>query len=199
MAVIIVIIQHFQNQLNLFFGLADLLLLQAATLDKQDDVEICLIKARETIELLKAEELRDYFQDPCIDAYQAKIKSLDTISKNSAVIYAISLPDRLEILLSMSSGMKRFSVNVTADEFTREVTLFRTRIEKRTTRQFMVQAQRLYNWLIHPIDEELVSHKIDTLIFVPDRKLRVVPMAALHDGCQFLINKYALVTTQGLS
>lgn len=182
-----------------FFGLADLLLLQAATLDKQDDVEICLIKARETIELLKAEELRDYFQDPCIDAYQAKIKSLDTISKNSAVIYAISLPDRLEILLSMSSGMKRFSVNVTADEFTREVTLFRTRIEKRTTRQFMVQAQRLYNWLIHPIDEELVSHKIDTLIFVPDRKLRVVPMAALHDGCQFLINKYALVTTQGLS
>ncbi len=41
--------------------------------------------------------------------------------------------------------------------------------------------------------------KIDTLVFVPDGSLRTIPMAALHDGKQFLIAKYALATTPGLT
>ncbi len=182
-----------------YFGLADLLLRQAATLKKQEDVKACLVKARETIELLKTAELRDYFQDPCVDAYQAKITSLDTISSTAAVIYIISFSRRLEILLSLSTGIKRFLVKVSSEKFAQEVRKFRKRLEKRTTKQFMIQAQKLYDWLIRPIEEELALHKIDTLIFVPDKVLRIVPMAALHDGNQFLINRYALATTQGLS
>jgi CHAT domain-containing protein len=40
---------------------------------------------------------------------------------------------------------------------------------------------------------------IDTLVFVPDGPLRTIPMAALHDGEQFLIQKYALATSPGLT
>jgi CHAT domain-containing protein len=37
------------------------------------------------------------------------------------------------------------------------------------------------------------------LVFVPDGPLRTIPMGALHDGKQFLIAKYALGMTPGLS
>src|SRR5262249_892552 len=74
----------------------------------------------------------------------------------------------------------------------------RLKLEKRTTREYLPHAQQLYNWLIRPIEPALASAHADTLVFVPDGPLRTIPMAALHDGQQFLISKYALATPPGL-
>lgn len=183
----------------IYFQLADLLLQRSGSLNAPKKREEHLLKARETIELLKTAELRDYFQDSCVDAYQSKITSLDTISRDTAVVYVISLPDRLEVLLSLPSGMKRFMSKVRSEEFTKTVRAFRKRLEKRTTRQYLAHAQKLYNWLIRPMEADLATGKIKTLAIVPDRSLRTVPLAALHDGKNFLIQKYAIATTQGLS
>src|SRR6185503_367630 len=54
-------------------------------------------------------------------------------------------------------------------------------------------------WLIAPIEPDLASLKIDTLVFVPDGPLRTISMAALHDGQRFLVEKYALGITPGLN
>ncbi|NJD07981.1 MAG: CHAT domain-containing protein, partial [Methylococcaceae bacterium] len=54
-------------------------------------------------------------------------------------------------------------------------------------------------WLIKPLEADLVSQEITTLVVVPDGALRTIPMAALHDGHQFLISKFALATTPGLT
>ncbi|HBL61788.1 MAG TPA: hypothetical protein DDZ80_26250, partial [Cyanobacteria bacterium UBA8803] len=53
-------------------------------------------------------------------------------------------------------------------------------------------AQQLYQWLIAPLETELNALKINTLIFVMDAGLRTIPLAALHDGHQFLIEKYSI-------
>ena len=60
-------------------------------------------------------------------------------------------------------------------------------------------AQQLYTWLIRPLETDLASFRINTLVFIPDGPLRTVPMAALHDGRQFLIEKLAVATTPGLN
>src|SRR5206468_8696938 len=60
-------------------------------------------------------------------------------------------------------------------------------------------AQKLYDWLIRPIEPDLAAFSIDTLVFVPDGALRTIPMAALHDGKQFLIAKYAVGITPSLN
>lgn len=184
-----------------YFDLADLLLRKASTIENEgkEGATAYLIEARETIELLKSAELRDYFQDPCVDAYQAKSTSLDDISMDVSVIYVISLPERLELLVTFPTGIERFTVNVGSEEFAQETGLFRKMLVKRTTRQYMYQALNLYDWLIRPLEKKLALHKIETLIIVPDKALRSVPMAALHDGNQFLVNKYSIATTQGLS
>ena len=45
---------------------------------------------------------------------------------------------------------------------------------------------------------DLSIHGINTLVFMPDGALRTVPFAALHDGRQFLIERFAVVVTPSL-
>ena len=44
----------------------------------------------------------------------------------------------------------------------------------------------------------LESQHVTTIVFVPDGVLRTIPIAALHDGEHFLIERYAIATTPGI-
>ena len=182
-----------------YFELVDLLLQRGASLPDRDQVGPYLIEARETIELFKAAELRDYFRDDCVDIALSKITTLDVVARSAVVIYPILLADRTELLLSLPSGLKRVLVPVGAAALTEEVRQLRRNLEKRTTREYLPHAQKLYDWLIRPLEADLASSAVDTLVFVPDGALRTIPMAALHDGEQFLIAKYAIGITPSLS
>jgi CHAT domain-containing protein len=182
-----------------YFELVDLLLQRAASLRSTDQIAPYLVEARETVELFKVAELRDYFRDDCVDTALSKVTKLDVVSQTAVVVYPILLPDRVELLVSLPSGLKRVSVPVGIDRLTQEVRQFRRMLEKRTTRQYLPHAQQLYTWLIRPLEADLKAAGIDTLVFVPDGPLRTIPMAALNDGKQFLINKYAMAITPGLN
>jgi CHAT domain-containing protein len=183
----------------LFFELADLLLQRASRTDGVKAQERYLLAARDAIEAYKAAELRDYFKDECVDALQARITKSDSLAPDTAVIYPILFPTRLELLVSLPSGLRRLAVPISADALTREIRTFRRLVEKRTTREYLPHAQQLYDWLVRPIETELRRQKISTLVFVPDSSLRTIPMAALHDGADFLIAKYAVALTPGLT
>lgn len=182
----------------LFFELADLLLQRASLTDQVQAVESDLLAARDAIESYKSAELRDYFKDDCVDAVRSRLTTFDRLSPDTAVIYPIMFNSRLELLMSLPTGLKRIAVPVPADQLTREIRTFRRLVEKRTTREYLPHAQQLYNWLIRPLESE-ISLTITTLVFVPDSALRTIPLAALHDGSTFLINKFALAMTPGLT
>jgi CHAT domain-containing protein/Tfp pilus assembly protein PilF len=184
---------------DVYFELVDLLLRQAASIGDAEPATPYLIESRDVVELLKVAELRDYFRDDCVDAALGKLTSLDVVSQTAIVVYPILLRDRLELLVSLPRGLRRFSVPIGRDALTREVRQFRRTLEKRTTREYLLHAQRLYDWLIRPLEAALNSARLDTLIFVPDGPLRTIPMAALHDGSRFLVAKYSLATTPSLN
>lgn len=182
----------------LFFELADLLLRRAALTQDEQAAAPYLLAARNAIEAHKAAELRDYFRDDCVDQLQARLTKLERVSASTVIIYPIIFPDRTELLVSFPQGMKRFPVAVPATVLTGEVRAFRRMLEKRTTREYLPHAQRLYEWLIRPLEADLGKLAVDTLVFVPDGPLRTIPMAALHDGERFLIARYAVATSPGL-
>ncbi len=62
---------------------------------------------------------------------------------------------------------------------------------QRTSDAYLKDAQQLYRWLVAPIESELQAQGIDTLLFSMDSGLRLLPVAALHDGKQFLVEKYS--------
>jgi CHAT domain-containing protein len=178
--------------------LIDLLLEASAHCKDSAERLAYLIEARELVELLKVYELRDYFHDECIDAARPKMISLDELSGKAVVIHIILLKDRTEILAALPSGLKQYRVNASATSVTEEVRELRAKIEKRTTWEFLPHAQKLYEWLIRPLEADLEFLPVDTLVFVPDGALRTIPMAALHDGKHFLVQKYAVAITPGL-
>jgi CHAT domain-containing protein/Tfp pilus assembly protein PilF len=182
-----------------YFELVDLLLKRAASLQDRDQIGPYLVEARETVELFKAAELRDYFRDDCVDTALSKVTKLDVVANTTVIIYPILLPNRTELLVSLPTGLKRLLVPVGAETITQEVRQFRRRLEKRTTRQYLPHAQKLYDWLIRPLEPDLAAFPIDTVVFVPDGALRTIPMAALHDGKQFLVAKYAIGITPSLN
>jgi CHAT domain-containing protein len=154
-------------------------------------------EARRAVERLKAAELRDYFRDECVDALLAKGRGVEDLAPDAVVVYPVLLPDRLEILLSLPGGRSRqLAVPVTGAELTAAIHGFRRLLEKRTTFQFLPAAQALHGWLVAPWIGDVAPGT--TLVFVPDGPLRTIPMAALHDGKHFLIERNPIATTPGL-
>jgi CHAT domain-containing protein len=178
--------------------MVDLLLKRAARLREGESGEPYLAEARDTLEVVKVLELREYFRDDCIDAARSAETKLDMVSKKTVVVYPVLFPDRAELLVSFAGHLKRFTLAASIDELTKEIRAFRRTLVKRTTWEFLPHAQKLYDWIVRPLEKDLDTVQPDTLVFVPDGPLRTIPMAALHDGRQFLINRYAIAITPGL-
>jgi CHAT domain-containing protein len=70
---------------------------------------------------------------------------------------------------------------------------------KRHTQSYLPLAQQLYRWMVEPIEVELQARGIQNLSFISDAWLRSIPMAALHDGKGFLIERYSVGSMPSLS
>ena len=102
---------------------------------------------------------------------------------SSAVPRALTLRETVK-------NTSRKDVIATATQFREEV----SDSSKLDQSSYMQSAQELYKVLIEPIEAELEANNIDILVFSMDSGLRLLPLAALHDGEQFLIEKYAVAT-----
>jgi len=183
----------------MYFQLADLLLQRADSAADAADLDKTLLEARDCAELLKSAELEDYFQDECVNLLKSKVTKIETVSGTAAVVYIIPLADRTEMLVNLPSGLHRVKSPATDAELTTVAHEFRVNLEKRTTYEYLDQAKQLYDWLIKPLAPLLASTKVDTLVFIPDGALRNIPMGALNDGQKYLIEKYAVAVTPGLT
>lgn len=182
-----------------YLELVDLLLEHSESPDHAAvDPQPWLLEARDAVEQLKVYELRDYYHDECVDAARRGVTRLDVVSREAVIVYPVLLEHRLELLVGLPGGLKRYAVPVSRRDLTREVRSFRARLEKLSTREYLPHAQRLYHWLVEPVEGDLQGLSVESLVFVPDGPLRTIPMAALHDGRQFLIERYAIATTPGL-
>ena len=57
---------------------------------------------------------------------------------------------------------------------------------------YLPQSQQLYRWLVAPLEEALKAEKVNNLVFIMDRGLRSLPIAALHDGKGFIVERYSV-------
>ena len=63
---------------------------------------------------------------------------------------------------------------------------------------YLELAKQGYDWLIRPFEEDIKTSQAETLVFVLDGPMLNLPMAVLHDGEKFLVEKYAIAQTPGL-
>jgi CHAT domain-containing protein len=187
----------------LYFEHADLLLHQATALQGQPGMAAeygtFLLRARQTIEQFKTAELRDYFGDACVAAARPSVTALDQVSADAAIVYPILLVDRIELLVHLPAGLQRMSVPIPGRQVEQRAEFLRNALEARDPLRYLEHAQLLYRWLIAPLEADLARWPIHTLVFVPDGALRLIPLAVLHDGQRYLVEKYAVAITPSLT
>lgn len=180
----------------IYLGLADLLLQQAATTGGGARAQL-FGRARDTLELIKQTELQDYLGDRCLVTAARPLRG-SSLPPGTAVLYPVILDTRLELLLETREGIETRQVQIDAATLRNKALEFARSIREARP-GYMAQARELYDLVLRPLEPVLAQQRIETLVLVPDGALRLVPVAALHDGKQFAIEKYAIAIVPGLT
>ena len=114
------------------------------------------------------------------------------------------LSDGLEMLVVTGAGDP---VRVVVDGATRaqvmeaafELRSNLTNPRLRRSDRYLAWSQQLYDLLIRPLETTLEEREITNLTFISDVGLRTLPLGVLHDGEQFLIERYNLGLIPSLS
>ncbi len=111
--------------------------------------------------------------------------------------------DELELILVTTKGkpIRHRIRGATRRQVMKAVSLYRTKITDETSEPSAYQqpAQQLYQWLIAPLEPDLQAQGINNLTFILDAGLRSLPLAALHDGIGFIVEKYSIGLMPSLS
>jgi CHAT domain-containing protein len=160
-----------------------------------------LAQARTVIESLQLAEIDNFFREACLEAKSVLIdRVVDRDNPTAAVVYPIILRDRLEVILKIPQQplqhytiwQSQTKVEQTLEQLQQKLT------EPDTIKPVKALSQKLYSWLLQPAEAQLTKSKVKTLVFVLDGSLRNIPMAALYDGKQYLVEKYAVALSPGL-
>ncbi|NEO78954.1 CHAT domain-containing protein [Moorena sp. SIO4G3] len=156
-----------------------------------------LKKAREVIEALQLAELDNYFRDACLDTEPIVIDEIDV---EAAVIYPIILSDRIEVILSLpNQPLSHYTTLLPEDKVKARLRqVYSSMSPGYPNNERLRLSEQIYDWLIRPAEAELANSNIKTLVFVPDGFLRNLPMAAIYDGKQYLIENYSIAISPGL-
>lgn len=153
--------------------------------------------ARSVIESLQLAELDNFFREACL---KAKPEQIDKVDPTAAVIYPIILPDRLAVIASLpGQPLRYYQTQLSQSEVESILSqLLQSLSPALSSKQRLRLSQQVYGWLIQPAEADLAKTKVKTLVFVLDGSLRNIPMAALHDGKQYLVEKYSIALSPGL-
>jgi CHAT domain-containing protein/Tfp pilus assembly protein PilF len=118
--------------------------------------------------------------------------NLQRLNQNAVLLYPLVLENRLELVLTTPNTPPiHRSVSVTKKELNQAILDFREALAKNNS-DATVPAQKLYEWLIKPIEKDLASADTKTILYAPDGPLRYIPLAALYDGKQWLVQRFAI-------
>ena len=123
----------------------------------------------------------------------------------TVLIYPLILQDKIQFLLAFKANdgsviFRPFETPIAATQLTNTIIEFRKQLENPgDLKTLQATSQTLYNALIKPLEPELKAANIKHLVFAPDSTIRYIPLAALHDGQQYLIQRYSISTITAAS
>ena len=156
-----------------------------------------LSEAIEVIDSLQLAELENFLRCDLSGSLQVE-RVVGEIDPGAAFIYPIILSDRLEILFKLpQQSLRHRAYPIDQSEVEQIVSRLQKNLARPDrTEEVREDAQRIYNWLIKPLEEDLedwnFSGREKTLVFVLDGPLRNVPMAVLYNQGRYLVEKYAV-------
>lgn len=120
---------------------------------------------------------------------QARLKGWD--SPDTVIISTIVGAERTHIIVTTTRVQEPHTVSLSKEELNRLIADFRTAIKDPCACIDPRPAgKKLYDLLIKPIEGALDGAKAKTLLWSLDGSLRYIPIAALWDGKQYMVERY---------
>lgn len=142
--------------------------------------------------LKQREQTDTTFSDEQQTAMMNVPQLLHDIEADAVIVQYLMTTDRLHIVVTSSKQQLSRSVAVDKQTLNRQILHFHAALQD-PTQVPTEAAQALYAWLLAPISDDLVAMKAKVLMLSLDGVLHYVPFAALHDGKQYVVERYALV------
>ncbi|MEX0271682.1 CHAT domain-containing protein [Leptolyngbyaceae cyanobacterium UHCC 1019] len=186
-----------------------------------------LEKARQRIESLQLAELDNFFREACLEGQRVVLDDIvDKQNPTTTIIYPIVLKDpltstvKIQVIAKIPNQPLKLYPLVDAKDFDVTIDQIISTLDDGLTQlqPFQAATRKVYDWLIKPMEQDIQSAialaestktkatpdtansaaKVETLVFVLDDRLRQVPMAALWDGQQYLVERYGIAISPGL-
>lgn len=190
---------------------------QPSTLIASEQRETPIDQALITLDDLKLAELQNYFGNDCVlVAFTPERLTVSSPDPQAAIFSTVLLDDRAAVVMNFRDSQQQLQQQlewirddqdryIHPDRLVEQINQYRQGLERvRDAAAGLAGydlglSQQLYDWVVRPFAEILESQEIQTLVFVQDGIFRSIPMTALHDGNQFLIENYAIATTPSLN
>ncbi|MEB3215497.1 MAG: CHAT domain-containing protein [Nostocales cyanobacterium 94392] len=152
-----------------------------------------LFRAIQVSESLQLAELENLLRCRLDSSKTIKIDQFE--KPPAAIIHPILLEDRIEVIVQIpgTKKLRRYTTKISQGDLNEILfNLQNLRSEKKYNEQqyILPYSQKLYNWLIRPVEADLPGN--GTLVFIVDSTLESIPFAMLHDGKQYLVRKYSI-------
>ncbi|MBD2457623.1 CHAT domain-containing protein [Nostoc sp. FACHB-87] len=118
---------------------------------------------------------------------------LPILSKDNDVLELVVVTAKGEPIRQVFPNVTRSQVIAASRQLSSAVT------DPALRRTYIKPAEQLYNWLIAPLESNFKTREINNLVFLMDTGLRAMPVAALYDGKQYLVERYSVGLMPSLS
>jgi CHAT domain-containing protein/Tfp pilus assembly protein PilF len=127
-----------------------------------------------------------------LESLNAIRDNLARLPEKSVILYPLVLENSLElVLVTPDSPPIHRTVAVKKENLHQTILNFRKALENPSL-DVKKPARQLYDWLIKPIEKDLTQAATQTIVYAPDGQLRYIPLAALFDGKQWLVQRYSI-------
>jgi CHAT domain-containing protein/Tfp pilus assembly protein PilF len=131
-------------------------------------------------------------RDLNLHSSQALKDTLRVLGKGVVLLNYVVTEDKLHVLLTTPKVQLAASTNIRSADLNQKVFEFRE-VLKSPGRDPVPAARALYDVLLRPIAAQLEQAQATTLLVSLDGALRYIPMEALHDGTNYLAERYPVV------
>lgn len=119
--------------------------------------------------------------------------TLRRLGHGAVLLHYLITPTRLRIILTTPEIQLARDAPVTAKALHRQIMAYRGAVERRSQLP-REESQTLYAELLGPVEEDLRQAGAQTLMLSLDGALRYLPVATLHDGKQYVVERYAVAS-----
>jgi CHAT domain-containing protein len=165
---------------------------ERATLDR-------LLKGQQQLEAARAERIRGFLTGGDRPAPAVTVRTIQAgrlsrelaaFGPDSALAFYLLTDTRLRVLIATRRGQFEYESPVDAPALRRDIGRYLEAIARRD--DVGALSKQLYDAVAKPLDQEARRAGAKRIVLWLDGALRYIPFAALNDGDQFLVDRYAI-------